>query len=135
MFPRTTTTQKEYTTFIGNVSVTKRVDFKSHEREDLKTLSNPGGKQWSKRASCPPRSLTGQHVSLDVCLASACWGRNTPFNRHKTEEQLGVRETQQVTAEEEQGRSRLPGDVWLESELQIMRKHPVSRTATISYER
>lgn len=134
LFPRTTTTQKDYTTFIGNVSETKRVDFKSQEREDLKTLSDPGGKRGSKCASCPPHSLNGRHVSLDVCLESACWGRNTPFNRHETEEQLGVTETQQVTAEEEQDGSRLPGDVWLESELQIMRKHPVSRIATISYE-
>ena len=135
LFPRTTTIQKEYTTFIGNISVTKRVDFKFQEREDLKTLSNPGGKWWSKPASCSPRSLTGRHVSLDVCLASVSWGRNTPLNRHEAEEQLGVTETQQVTAKEEQDGGRLPGNVWLESELQIMRKHPVSRIATISYER
>ena len=114
MFPRTTTIQKEYTTFIGNISVMKRVDFKSQEREDLKTLSNPGGEWWSKRASCPPRSLTGRHVSLDVCLASARWGRNTPFNSREAEEQLGVTETQQVTAEEEQDGGRLPGSVWVE---------------------
>lgn len=40
-------------------------------------------------------------------------------------------ETQQVTAGEEWHGRKLPESVRLDSELQLTRKHPVSRTATI----
>lgn len=137
------------TSFVSkNYNHTKKVHYFywKHFSDEESRFQVPGKRIWrlcqtrvesggpNECASCPPRSLTGPHVSLDTCLASACWGRNTPFNRHEAEEQLGVTEAQQVTAEEEQDGSRLPGDVWLESELQIMRKHPVLRIATISYE-
>lgn len=104
-------------------------------KRGLEDFVTPGWKVVVQMCILPSPQPNWETRLIRLCLASARWGRNTPFNRHEAEEQLGVTETQQVTAEEEQVGGRLPGEVWLESELQIMRKHPGSRIATISYER
>lgn len=59
---------------------------------------------------------------------------DTPLNGHETEGQLGVTEVQQVAAGREISGSKLPENARLESELLVMRTHPVSRIATVVYE-
>lgn len=60
-----------------------------------------------------PLRLPGKWGSLAACTGG-CGEENTPFNRLKTEEQLGVTETQQVTAREGEHGRKLPESVQLE---------------------
>lgn len=61
--------------------------------------------------------LPGERGSLAAC-AGVCGEGNAPFNRLKTEEQLGVTEPRQVTAREGEHGRKLPESVQLDSELQ-----------------